>query len=185
MYFLLREWLKRTGRKQSTKWNRGNSLTRRMRFLERLEPRVVLNAAAVALDDPWYYTAEDTTLVIGTSDTTLLDNDWDPEGSALTASVVAGPAHGTLISFDDDGTFEYEPDTSFVGWDTFTYKVSDGTSDSAIVTATIAVGGHFGPRTNLEERTRDARWPRCRSCRRPVPRTNLEERTRDARLLTG
>jgi hypothetical protein len=31
------------------------------------------------------------------------------------------------------------------------YKVSDGTSDSDVVTVRIAVGGHFGPRTNLAD----------------------------------
>jgi len=120
-------------------------------LLEQLERRWVLNGAPVAVGDAWYYTDEETTLTVGSSDTTLLDNDWDPEGDAITASLVDGPGHGTLTDFNSDGTFEYEPDTSFVGLDAFTYKVSDGTDDSHVVTVSIAVGTVFGPRTNGEE----------------------------------
>jgi hypothetical protein len=61
-------------------------------LFERLEPRIVLNAAPIARDDASYFTAEDTALTVTTSDTTLLDNDWDPEGDSLTASVVDGPS---------------------------------------------------------------------------------------------
>jgi len=129
----------------------------RQRLFERLEPRVVLNAAPVARDDPWYYTAEDTGLTVTTSDTTLLDNDWDPEGDSLTASVVDSPDNGSISNFSgSDGTFTYTPDTSYVGFDSFTYKVNDGTDDSNIVTVAIAVGLNFGPRTNLDEQARDA-----------------------------
>ena len=49
------------------------------------------------------------------------------------------------------GTFTYTPNSGFSGVDSFTYKVNDGTSDSPVITASIAVGGHFGPRTNGEE----------------------------------
>jgi len=119
--------------------------------VEQLELRWVLNGAPVAITDPRYYTDEDTTLIVGSSDTTLLDNGWDPEGDAITAALVEGPANGTLTDFNSDGTFEYEPDTSFVGLDAFTYKVSDGTDDSHVVTVSIAVGTVFGARTKGEE----------------------------------
>ncbi|MBI2480562.1 MAG: cadherin-like domain-containing protein [Planctomycetia bacterium] len=131
--------------------------TQRQRLFEPLEPRIVLNAAPIAKDDAWYFTAEDTALTVTTSEMTLLDNDWDPEGDSLTASVVDSPANGSVSNFSgSDGTFTYTPDTSYVGFDSFTYKVNDGTDDSNIVTVSIAVGGNFGPRTNLDERARDA-----------------------------
>ena len=70
-------------------------------------------------------------------DTTLLDNDWDPEGDTLTASIVDNPANGTISNFSGaNGTFTYSPDTSFTGVDTFTYDVSDGTD---VVSANIDV----------------------------------------------
>ena len=144
------------GKRRSARTRRLKRLGRRATFLERLEPRVVLNAAPIGRDDASYYTAEDTDLTVGTSDTTLLDNDWDPEGSSLTATIVDNPANGTISNFSGTaGTFTYSPDLGFTGVDTFTYDVSDGTDDSNLVTVSIAVGGHFGPRTNLEEFARD------------------------------
>jgi hypothetical protein len=117
---------------------------------------VVLNAVPIGVNDPWYTTAENTALTVGSSDVTLLDNDWDPEGGSLTASVVDSPSNGTLSNFSgNDGTFTYTPDTSFVGVDQFTYEVSDGTDSSNLVSASIAVGGNFGARTNQEETSRE------------------------------
>ncbi|HUG66542.1 MAG TPA: Ig-like domain-containing protein [Pirellulaceae bacterium] len=124
MFSSLRGWLSRGNRGGVGKRGRRRDTQRwaqRQPFFERLEPRVILNAAPVARDDPWYYTAEDTGLTVTTSDTTLLDNDWDPEGDSLTASVVDSPAHGSLSNFSgSDGTFTYTPDTSYVGFDSFT-----------------------------------------------------------------
>ena len=81
----------------------------RQAFIERLEPRVVLNGAPVAVPDPWYTTPQNTTLTVTTQGTTLVANDWDPEGSAITASLVSGPSNGTLSSLQADGTFTYTP----------------------------------------------------------------------------
>ena len=39
--------------------------------------------------------------------TTLLDNDWDPEGSTITATLVDNPTHGSISRFGSDGTFTY------------------------------------------------------------------------------
>jgi Bacterial Ig domain len=129
---------------------------KRRHLLERLESRVVLNAAPVAVADPWYDTPLETTLVVGSSGTTLLANDWDPEGDSISASLVSGPANGTLSAFQSNGTFTYVPDTSFSGFDSFSYKVNDGSADSNIVTVSIAVDGDFGARTNQEEAPRDS-----------------------------
>lgn len=125
--------------------------SQRQRLFERLEPRVVLNAAPVALADPWYSTAEDTDLIVGSSDTTLLENDWDPEGNSLTAAVVSNPSNGSLTTINADGTFTYSPDTGFSGIDSFTYAANDGSADSNVVSVSIAVGGDLGVRTNLEQ----------------------------------
>src|SRR5687767_858681 len=138
-----------TGR---SKQRRKRSKTeRRAGFFEQLEDRRVLNGIPIAVDDRSYFTAVNTALNIGSGNPTLIANDLDPEGSSLTASIVANPAHGTISSFSGSaGTVTYTPDSSYSGLDSFTYKVNDGTSDSDTVTVAIAVGGHFGPRTNLE-----------------------------------
>jgi large repetitive protein len=68
----------------------------------------------------------------------VLDNDADPDGDALTAALVAGPAHGTL-SLSADGSFDYTPDFHYVGGDAFTYTVSDGLAVSDPATVTLDV----------------------------------------------
>src|SRR5262249_33467891 len=49
----------------------------------------------------------------------VLSNDTDVDGQALTASLVSGPAHGSL-TLNTNGSFTYTPVSSFVGDDTFT-----------------------------------------------------------------
>jgi hypothetical protein len=68
----------------------------------------------------------------------VLENDTDPEGDPLTASVVSGPANGTL-TLNADGSFVYTPNDGFSGEDSFTYTAGDGTgvSNEAVVTITI------------------------------------------------
>ena len=53
--------------------------------------------------------------------------------------IVTGPAHGVLGSITDDGSVIYTPDANFTGTDSFTYKASDGTTDSPPATVTLEV----------------------------------------------
>jgi VCBS repeat-containing protein len=68
----------------------------------------------------------------------VLSNDADADGDALTASVVSGPAHGT-VTVNANGSLIYVPATNYNGFDSFTYKTNDGTSDSNIATVSISV----------------------------------------------
>ena len=91
---------------------------------------------------PWagadiYKTTHDQELSIGIS-RGVLANDFDPNADALTATLVSGPAHGTL-TFNDDGSFDYAPNAAFVGSESFTYKVTDGTYESPAAAVTIEV----------------------------------------------
>ncbi len=52
--------------------------------------------------------------------------------------MVTNPTNGSLTFFPD-GSFHYLPNLNFNGTDTFTYKVSDGTQESAPATVTITV----------------------------------------------
>ncbi|HEU6455810.1 MAG TPA: Ig-like domain-containing protein [Roseateles sp.] len=67
-----------------------------------------------------------------------LSTAFDVDGDALTAAVVAGPAHGTLMVMPD-GSFSYLAASAYVGADSFSYKVSDGQADSITVTVAITV----------------------------------------------
>ncbi len=95
--------------------------------------------APVASDDS-YTTKLDTVL---TKDYLqgVLNNDSDPDlDDVLVATLLTSPTHGTLI-FEGDGSFIYTPNAGYLGADSFTYKVSDGTNTSAPATVTINVSG--------------------------------------------
>jgi hypothetical protein len=74
----------------------------------------------------------------------------DPETCPSTFTIVAGPAHGTLGSIAVDpcviaspntetASVTYTPTGNYNGLDSFTYKVNDGTTDSALATASLTV----------------------------------------------
>ena len=70
----------------------------------------------------------------------LLANDSDPDGDALTASLISQAGNGT-VSLSSDGSFTYTPDKNFSGDDTFTYSASDGeASNTGSVTVTVTPG---------------------------------------------
>jgi len=62
------------------------------------------------------------------------------EGSTLTYIVDTKPSHGTLVHTNSsDKSFTYTPDLDYVGTDSFTFKVSDGTTISNVATITITI----------------------------------------------
>lgn len=67
----------------------------------------------------------------------VLANDSDADGQPLTASLLSGPADGSL-DLSPDGTFTYRPDPDWSGTDSFTYRASDGQA-TATARATITV----------------------------------------------
>ena len=85
-----------------------------------------------------YTTAKNSPLTIAFN-TGVLANDSDPDGDALTANLVTGPAHGTL-QLNPDGSFVYTPQVGYAGLDSFTYAASDGLYDSAPTTVSLTVG---------------------------------------------
>jgi gliding motility-associated-like protein len=62
----------------------------------------------------------------------------DVDGNTLTFSVVTGPANGTL-SCTNCANPTYTPNLNYNGPDSFTFKVNDGTVDSAPATVSITV----------------------------------------------
>src|SRR5204862_7463306 len=82
----------------------------------------------------------------------VLANDSDVDGDTLSAILVGGPTHGTLM-LNTDGSLVYMPALNFNGTDSFTYKASDGQAQSGVATVTITVT----PSTTATDVTDDVR----------------------------
>ena len=124
---------------------------------------ITTNTPPVANDDA-VSTPENVPLHVGGSSNTgypltsiinaasVLDNDTDANGDALTATLVTNVTHGSL-TFNSDGTFRYMPETDFFGNDSFVYVANDGTDNSRPATVTItvtAVSNSYSPPTVTE-----------------------------------
>ena len=95
------------------------------------------NTSPVAVDDA-YSTPEDT--VLNEAAPGVLANDTDVDLDPMTAVLDTDVIHGSL-TLNLDGSFDYTPDTAYVGTDSFTYHADDGTADSNIVTVDLTVTG--------------------------------------------
>ncbi|MCB6179849.1 Ig-like domain-containing protein, partial [Rhodobacter sp. Har01] len=105
-----------------------------------------VNLPPVAGDDA-LTTAEDSPLTFAAA--TLLGNDSDPNGTALSITAITQPANGTLTNLGN-GSYTYTPTAGFSGSDSFTYTVSDGTlTDTA--TVTVLVGNPINVWYGLEQ----------------------------------
>ena len=98
-----------------------------------------------AVDDGPYHATEDTQLTVSDPALGVLGNDTDPDPEdRLTAHLVDNAASGSL-SLATNGTFTYVPNADFCGDDKFTYKASDGTSESSPAEAKLSVACVYHP----------------------------------------
>jgi len=95
-----------------------------------------VDTAPVAHDDSYGVTKNDALTVAAGSG--VLANDTDVNGDSLTAVLVSGPAHGTLV-LNANGSFTYTPAAGYTGADSFTYKANDGQLDSNVATVSLTV----------------------------------------------
>jgi len=100
-----------------------------------------VNEGPVALADSFSVHNTDSLTIAGPG---LLANDTDPEGDPITAVLVTGPQHGTLV-LNADGSFTYTPDVNFAGNDSFTYQATDGSVDSEPIVVQLTVLNTGGP----------------------------------------
>ena len=94
-----------------------------------------INDAPVAVDD-CFSTDEDTPLTVAAPG--VMGNDTDADSTQLTAALISGPAHGSLI-FRNNGGFDYVPEADFSGVDSFTYQIRDGGADSNVASVNLSV----------------------------------------------
>ncbi len=100
------------------------------------------------------YTNEMNTVLTVAADKGILANDFDVDGDALSIEVRRQPYHGKLV-LEQDGSFTYTPKDNFLGSDYFSYRLFDGKTYSAVVTANIKLyrptytfSGFFDPVQN-------------------------------------
>ena len=99
---------------------------------------ITVNAPPVAVDDA-YITDLNTPLVVPSLGVKSNDSDDLDTLAALAASLVAGPAHGTLsVPLAANGSFTYTPNPGYTGPDSFTYRVTD-TGGLISNTATVSI----------------------------------------------
>jgi hypothetical protein len=68
----------------------------------------------------------------------IIGNATDPRGLPLTYIIDTTPLNG--IAIENNGVFNYTPNTDFIGSDSFTYKVSNGTQESLSANVSIVIG---------------------------------------------
>ncbi len=95
-----------------------------------------VNDPPVATEDGYRVEPDGPTVIASAQG--VLANDTDVENQALGALLGADVEFGTL-ELSANGAFTYTPGPGFAGSDTFTYKASDGSAESAEVTVTLSV----------------------------------------------
>ncbi len=102
--------------------------------------RVFIATAGAALapvaEDDALETPEDVAIALPAPG--VLANDWDGNGDLLTATMGAGPEHGTAVVLSS-GAISYDPDPDFVGEDGFDVVVTDSTGLTATSRVTVSV----------------------------------------------
>jgi len=93
--------------------------------------------APVAGDDA-YTTQQGTPLSVPAPGALANDGDQDGDAIAARTTPVTPPSNGT-VALGTDGSFSYTPNAGFMGTDSFTYRIDDGTGRSADGTVTITV----------------------------------------------
>ncbi|MEM9483918.1 MAG: DUF4347 domain-containing protein, partial [Cyanobacteria bacterium P01_F01_bin.116] len=98
---------------------------------------VVGNISANAVDDTVVIDEDAVGIAID-----VLANDVDPENDPLTVTQVGTASNGgtVLINGTSDGLI-YTPASDFVGVETFTYSISDGSGDTSQATVKVSIRG--------------------------------------------
>src|SRR5947207_15547489 len=117
----------RTFRKTRVSDRRRSIFRKNFLRVERLEARLALATASPVGVNDFYHDLVNQPLEINAPG--ILANDTSSSGGSLSAGLFNGPAHGTL-ELAGDGSFQYVPETDYMGLDSFLYFGNDGRSDS-------------------------------------------------------
>jgi VCBS repeat-containing protein len=103
------------------------------------ETIVTIDVHAPPIVNPDSYTATQDTQLIEDGNSGVLANDMTSGGHPITDVTVVDQAIHGIVSMHADGSFEYMPDASYTGPDSFTYTATDGVATSAPVTVSLDV----------------------------------------------
>ena len=104
------------------------------------------NDAPVAVNDE-FSIDEQTTLVISAPGVLSNDTDVDLDSLAAETVLVTNAKFGE-VSLNEDGSFSYTPDDTFVTYETFSYRVTDGvtfSNDARVTITSPEFTGSFPP----------------------------------------
>ncbi len=95
------------------------------------------NQSPIANNDSGYSLTQNAVLSISAA--SLLANDTDPDGDALSITGVSGGVHGTAAFNASTNTVTFTPDTGYTGAAAFDYTISDGRGGTSTASAALAV----------------------------------------------
>ena len=95
------------------------------------------NQAPVAVNDTGPAVTKDTAVTFAAS--TLLANDTDPNGDALTVTSVSGASNGTVSLNSQAATITFTPTANYTGSAGFTYAISDGRGGTSSASVALTV----------------------------------------------
>lgn len=98
---------------------------------------IIKNDESVSATNDSYITKEDSAITINKANG-ILKNDVITSIFPSIVTLISDASNGSL-TLNDDGSFDYTPNGSFVGIDTFTYSVEAGCNTSSIVEVIITV----------------------------------------------
>ena len=98
-------------------------------------------------------TAQNINITVGQDSTgnSIILSGTDADGDTLTYTIVTNSAHGSLSGAVPNLT--YIPTTGYIGTDSFTYKVNDGTVDSVVAIVNITVNATQISSTSIIKKT--------------------------------
>jgi hypothetical protein len=103
-----------------------------------------------------------------------------PDGKALTYSIVSAPKSGTITGLNKDtGSLVYTPGDGFAGQDRFTFKASDGTTDSNTAPVTVKAPTDENQVTVKDpiDKTQDANVGKKSNNPKEIPRQDPQDTT--------
>lgn len=139
------------------------------------------NRSPTAVNDSGFSATQDSILTIPVS--TLLSNDSDPDGDALSVTGVSDSSHGVATFDPQTNTITFTPDAGYNGPASFNYAIADGRGGAATATVSLSINPASSSTVSLFSPTST---PRITSVADPNPvELGFKFQASDAGQITG